>query len=81
MWRKPNTEMDTADLRPTVKHGGGSVMVWGCMSAHGVGNLVFIDGIMNQYVYINILKENLIPSAEKMGIRSSMPTKTQSTEH
>ena len=46
-------------------------MVWGCMSANGVGNLVFIDGILNQYGYINILKENLIPSAEKLGIRST----------
>lgn len=63
--------MDLANLRPTIKHGGGSVMVWGCMSANGVGNLVFIDGILNQYGYINILKENLIPSAEKLGIRST----------
>ncbi len=32
---------------PTVKHGGGSVLMWGCMSAAGVGELHFIDGIMN----------------------------------
>ncbi len=31
----------------TVKHGGGSVLMWGCMSAAGVGELHFIDGIMN----------------------------------
>ena len=28
----------------TVKHGGGSVMIWGCMSAKGVGEMTFIDG-------------------------------------
>ncbi len=32
---------------PTVKHGGGSVMVWGCMSAAGSGELQFIEGTMN----------------------------------
>ncbi len=30
-----------------VKHGGGSVMVWGCMSAAGTGELQFIEGTMN----------------------------------
>ena len=68
VWRKPNQEMFPKNLRSTVKHGGGSVMVWGCMSAAGVGRLHFIDGIMDQNVYINILKENLKESAEKLGI-------------
>ncbi|GFX37614.1 transposable element Tc1 transposase [Trichonephila clavipes] len=29
VWRKPNTGLDPKNLRPTVKQGGGSVMVWG----------------------------------------------------
>ncbi len=32
---------------PTMKYGGGSVLMWGCMSAAGVGELHFIDGIIN----------------------------------
>ncbi|KAH8288665.1 hypothetical protein KR054_007468, partial [Drosophila jambulina] len=55
-------------VKATVKHGGGSVLVWGCMSARGVGNLIFIDGIMNAEMYLNILKENLHSSATKMGL-------------
>jgi hypothetical protein len=43
-------------------------MVWGCMSAAGVGNLVFIDGIMNAEVYKNILAQNLLVSADKLGL-------------
>lgn len=71
VWRKPNTELQNKYLRATVKHGGGSVMVWGCVSAAGVGNLHFIEGIMDQNVYLNILKQNLMPSTEKLGIRES----------
>ena len=52
----------------TVKHGGGSVMVWGCMAANGVGNLVFIENTMNKTDYLNILKDNLAQSVEKLGL-------------
>lgn len=53
---------------PTVKHGGGSVMVWGCVSSKGVGNLDFVQGTMNKDQYLQILKKNLRPSADNMGI-------------
>ena len=39
MWRKPNTELAIRHLHQTVKHGGGSVMVCGCMTASGKGNI------------------------------------------
>lgn len=68
VWRKANEELQECNLRATVKHGGGSVMVWGCMSAAGPGNLKIIDGIMNQNKYLDILKENLKPSVQKLGI-------------
>ncbi|GFV37485.1 transposable element Tcb1 transposase [Trichonephila clavipes] len=56
--------MHVKNLRPTVKDGGGNQIVWGS----GVGNLHFIDGIMNKYVYLGILKQNLKQSASKLGI-------------
>lgn len=68
VWRKPNTEMHERNLTCSVKHGGGSQMVWGCMSANGVGELHFIDGIMDHKMYIEILKQNLHKSVEKMGL-------------
>jgi len=46
---------------PTVKHGGGSVMVWGCMSAAGTGELQFIEETMNANMYCDILKQSMIP--------------------
>lgn len=68
VWRKANEELRECNLRATVKHGGGSVMVWGCMSASGVGNLHIINGIMDQNKYLDILRQNLIPSVQKLGL-------------
>jgi transposase len=38
------------------------------MSAAGVGSLVFIDGIIDQHIYLNILRNNLYASVEKINI-------------
>lgn len=68
VWRRPNEELRKINVKPTVKHGGASVMVWGYMAANGVGELVFLDKIMDQHVYLNILKDNLKKSAENLGL-------------
>ncbi|KAI4873434.1 hypothetical protein NFI96_007171 [Prochilodus magdalenae] len=54
---------------PTVKHGGGSIMFWGCFSAKGTGLLHRITGKMDGAMYRTILRDNLLPSARdlKMG--------------
>ena len=41
------------------KHGGGNIMVWGCMSWEGIGELTLIKGKMNSKHYYNILHDNL----------------------
>lgn len=68
VWRKRNCELDEKNITPTVKHGGGSVLVWGCMSANGVGELCFLGGTMDHRHYINILKTNLPRSVNNMGL-------------
>ena len=40
------------------------------MSVNGVGNLIFIDGIMDKNVYLNILKINIKENAQKMGLEN-----------
>ncbi|KAK3555983.1 hypothetical protein QTP86_032846 [Hemibagrus guttatus] len=57
-----NTAFQKKNITPTVKYGGGSVMVWGCFAASGPGRLAVINGTMNSAVYQKILKENVRPS-------------------
>ena len=59
-WKNPTEPLHDCHVQPTVKHGGGSIMVWGCMSWAGVGNLYRIDGIMNSQVYLDILDSQLL---------------------
>ncbi|KAG2465270.1 TCB1 transposase, partial [Polypterus senegalus] len=63
IWRKPGTAHHQANTIPTVKHGGGSIMLWGCFSAAGTGRLVRIKGKMTAAMYRDILDENLLQSA------------------
>ncbi len=70
VWRQPSEEYKDKCVLPTVKHGGGSVMVWGCMSAAGTGELQFIEGTMNANMYCDILKQSMIPSLRRLGRRA-----------
>jgi hypothetical protein len=68
VWRKKNAAFAEQNLVPTVKHGGGSIMLWGCFSAAGTGNLVRINGIMDSIKYQEILAQNLQVSAQALGL-------------
>ncbi len=70
VWLCKGEEYKEKCMVPTVKHGGGSVLMWGCMSAAGVGKLHFIDGIMNSQMYCSILKEKMLPSLRALGRRA-----------
>lgn len=62
--RPKNKRNDVRYQVPTVKHGGGSVMVWGCFSRDGVGPLHLIEGIMNGPKYTEIVQNVMLPHAK-----------------
>ncbi len=70
MWRQPDEEYKDKCVLPTVKHGGGSFMDWGCMSGAGTGELQFIEGTMNAKMNCDILKQSMIPSLGRLDRRA-----------
>jgi len=47
VWIRPEDRLRQGNVKMAVQQGGGSVMIWGSISAHGCGPLVFIDGNIN----------------------------------
>ncbi|KAI4880065.1 hypothetical protein NFI96_013370 [Prochilodus magdalenae] len=69
VWRKVNAELHPKNTIPTVKHGGGNIILWGCFSAKGPGRLVRVHERMNGAMYCEILGANLLPSARAMKMK------------
>uniref|UniRef100_A0A9J7Y8Y0 Tc1-like transposase DDE domain-containing protein n=1 Tax=Cyprinus carpio carpio TaxID=630221 RepID=A0A9J7Y8Y0_CYPCA len=65
VWRKTGEKEMPKCLKSSVKYPQ-SVMVWGAMSAAGVGPLCFIKGRVNAASYQEILEHFMLPSAEKL---------------
>ena len=66
VWRKKGTAHQHQNLIPTVKYGGGSIMVWGYFAASGPGQLAIIDGKMYSQFYQDILQENVSLSVRQL---------------
>jgi hypothetical protein len=66
VWHKPDTSHHPENTIPTVKHVGGSIMLWGCFSLAGTGKRVRIEGMMNGAKYRKILEGNLFQSSRDL---------------
>ena len=69
-WRKDGEAYSPKNTVPTVKFGGGSIKIWGCFSAKGVGKISVIDDKMNAQKYKQILQENLMFAIESLELCS-----------
>lgn len=63
--RPPKSRFNPKYVKPTVKFGAGKLMVWGCFSWYGVGPIHRIEGILNQYKYLDIMRDQMLPFAEE----------------
>ena len=66
VWRKKGEACKPKNTMPTVKHGGGSMMLWRCFAAGGIG------GIMRQENYVDIVKQHLNISVRKLKLGRQM---------
>ena len=64
VWRKRGETCKPKNI-PTMKHGGGSIMLWGCFAAGGTGALHKIDGIEWMENVVDTLKQHLKTSVRK----------------
>jgi transposase len=63
--RKLDTPLQPFHIEETVKHGGGNLMFWGCMTSKGLGyGCQIYDGTMKAVDYIGILDTTLWDSLE-----------------
>ena len=63
---KPSTAHHLSNTFSTVKHGGGSIMLWGCFLEAETGRFLRIEGTLNGAKYRQMLEENLLQSAEDL---------------
>ena len=61
--RRVGKRMSSACVVPTVKHGGGGVILWECFAGDTVWDLFRIQGTLNQHGYHSILQRYAIPSS------------------
>jgi DDE superfamily endonuclease len=67
VWKKAGEDLSDRQVEGTLKFGGGSLMMWGCMMWEGVGYACKIDGKMDGDLYVKILDEELQDSVQFYG--------------
>lgn len=67
VWKRDGEGLSDRLVSGTLKFGGGSLMMWGCMFWEGCGYACQIEGKMDADLYVSILEDNLEDSVEYYG--------------
>ena len=59
-WRKLEQQFDEQYVWKEIKPGGESIMVWGCITAKGLGWICHIKNNMNAKLYVKILNDDVL---------------------
>jgi len=70
-WRRQGEEFDAWYTKKVVKHGGGNVIVWGCITAEGLGWISRIDGNMDAVLYVEILNNDFLGTLHDLDINKT----------
>lgn len=68
VWKKGGSALTDQVVSGTLKFGGGSLMVWGCMTPQGVGYMCKIDGRMDAELYTSILQDDFLATVQFYGL-------------
>jgi transposase len=63
-WTRDVNSLERRTVKQTVKHGGGSIMIWGCMAIYGPGFMCKLDGTMVKETYKSILQDELMATID-----------------
>ncbi len=66
-WKKPGSAARKHHFQPTLKHGGGSIMLWGVLTPNGAGKITQIHGKMDAAMYCGILAKFLRLQEQREG--------------
>jgi transposase len=68
-WKHPSRQLSIDYIKPTLKFGGGSLMMWGCMTSFGVGHACRIEGNMDADLYCQIIEGELMQTIDLFELR------------
>jgi hypothetical protein len=65
VWRMPKEACNPESLVPTVKCGGGSVMIWATISWYSAGAVITLNDQITASDYVDILGNQVHPVVQK----------------